>query len=200
MVDYGRLMIHDPSFEGKLSDKDKRALDSIKDSLVKIFVNHTILNEADISDYMLKETWFNATDAKDYGFIDEIVATKRTLMIEEGVSVNALYELTNQFLKPKPKTNKMDKITNHFGLSNEATQEDVLSKITTLEAEKTQKEKELSDEIASKNEEIEALKAKIAENHVETAINEGKFKADKKAEEFILVKIYEFLNKLENGN
>ena len=73
MVDFGKLMIHNPSGSSDPDNKEQNALDSLKDSLLVIFKNRTNKSKTELSDIMDNETWLNAKDALSGGFIDEIV-------------------------------------------------------------------------------------------------------------------------------
>ena len=59
MVDFGKLMIHNPSGSKDPDEKEQNALDSLKDSLLVIFKNRTNKSKAELSDIMDSETWLN---------------------------------------------------------------------------------------------------------------------------------------------
>lgn len=70
------LMIHNVSGVafGNVDDLERYAAQArkINNQLVSFYANKTGLKEADIQDMMNKETWMNATEAKEKGFIDSI--------------------------------------------------------------------------------------------------------------------------------
>ena len=76
MAENGSFMIHDPwtLAGGNAEDLRKQAdeLDHIKGSLVTTYKAKTELSEDKISDFMIKETWFNAEEALQHGFIDSV--------------------------------------------------------------------------------------------------------------------------------
>lgn len=80
MYDYSRLMIHDPYFVGKetekLTDKEKNALSYFKSSLQTI-LSRRGKKQKEIGELMTKETWFDAENAKEMGLIDGIIPTSR---------------------------------------------------------------------------------------------------------------------------
>lgn len=76
MVDFGKLMIHNPSGSSDPNENEQNALDSLKDSLLTIFKNRTKKSKSELSDIMDNETWLNAKDALNGGFIDEIVSDR----------------------------------------------------------------------------------------------------------------------------
>ena len=47
-------------------------LDKIKDSIIETYLSKTNIDKETLSNLMDNETWLNAEEAKEYGFIDEI--------------------------------------------------------------------------------------------------------------------------------
>lgn len=80
MYDYSKLMIHDPFYSGKstakLSDKDRRALDQVTDSL-RTILSRRGKDKTEIAKLMQSETWFGADEARRAGLADGIISTKR---------------------------------------------------------------------------------------------------------------------------
>lgn len=70
------LMIHNASGVafGNVDDLERYAATArkINNQIVSFYANKTGMKEADIQDMMNKETWMNATEAKEKGFIDSI--------------------------------------------------------------------------------------------------------------------------------
>ena len=143
MQDFAKLMIHDPFFVGvgkeKLSAKDKKALDSITDTLRTILSRRGIGKEK-IAKLMRDETWFSADEAKTAGLADEVVTTPRK---EEWGNLS-VSELLNRVMNEyKPNTKKdMKEIAKALGLSENATEQQILDAIKSKE--KTWKEREQS--------------------------------------------------------
>lgn len=72
------MMIHDPmgATIGDADEHRKQAevLDKLKDTIVGMYKDRSGRPENQVRDWMTAETWFDATEAKDCGFIDEILA------------------------------------------------------------------------------------------------------------------------------
>ena len=98
MQDTGYFMIHDPSMVawGTIDDI-KQALDllkTIKSGLVDVYQARTKLETEKLSRMMSDETWLTANEAKELGFVDEVIGTtsKKSLANLAGKSaiVNAV--------------------------------------------------------------------------------------------------------------
>ena len=70
------FMIHNPWTlaygEKKDLEKTTDMLDKIKDSIIETYLSKTNIDKEKLSELMDNETWLNAEEAKEYGFIDEI--------------------------------------------------------------------------------------------------------------------------------
>lgn len=135
MVDYGRLMIHDPSFndKSKLSDKEIRALENIRSMLVSIFEKRAGKDEAWLDKIMSDETWFTAKEAKKEGFINNIVKTGK----KNSYDSLSVAELLNKVSIENQNTDMEDfkKIAVKIGLPETATLEEVIAKLEEMEKE-----------------------------------------------------------------
>ena len=201
IVDFGRIMIHDPHFNKPSEDvnaKDAEVLAGIKDSLVKIFTNNTKKTADEVSAIMSNESWYNAEDAKAEGFVDEILQTARIKELA-AASVSEVYnaikmadELPKEKTINQPKKEQMDNLKTHFKLGADATEADVLAKIADLETQAdalktanealTQDKEQLESEKETLDKAVDQLKANIADLTVSAAIKEGKVSAkDKEA-------------------
>jgi ATP-dependent Clp endopeptidase proteolytic subunit ClpP len=72
------IMIHDPTVMliGSAKDLRKEAdlLDGLKENIIKAYQYHvTSLSKDELWNLMQETTWLNATDAKEYGFVDEVI-------------------------------------------------------------------------------------------------------------------------------
>ena len=199
ITDFGRLMIHDPSFSGANKDpKAQKALDTIKASLVTILTNNSALDEGEIFDLMTAETWFNAEEAVAYGFADEETTTKREEVIQD-LALDEIQNIANELFAPITENNnqiknKMIEVINHLGLNEEATSEETLEAVKALENkvneaeaalilsndDNEQKVNELKETITNSTEEVEALTNEVATMVVENAIAAGKFSKENK--------------------
>jgi len=76
-----RIMIHQPSagFQGQATDIEIHAKEilNLKERLNKIYSKHTNKNEEEIKRALERDKFLTATEAKDFGLIDEVVE-KRT--------------------------------------------------------------------------------------------------------------------------
>ena len=79
MVDFGRIMVHDPSLSNvdDMDEKQRNALNSIREMLIDIFDKNTNIDRAEIDTIMSTETWFDSITALSRGMIDEIISTDR---------------------------------------------------------------------------------------------------------------------------
>ena len=70
----GCIMIHNPSCgvngDSAELDKAKKALESIKNSLVEVYANRTKLSRQKIAELMTQETWFSSAESIKFGFAD----------------------------------------------------------------------------------------------------------------------------------
>jgi ATP-dependent Clp protease protease subunit len=200
IMDYGKIMIHNPFNANGADASQEEALLSIKDILSTILESNSKIDKNSISAYMDKETWFDALSAVEYGFADSVINTKRKqnnggAVVQKNAFTpySELVEMANNF-KPKPKTG-MKKVTNFLKLNEEANEDLVLSaiqdKVTALEAKEADL-LEVQNKLSAKESELEALKAEKAAleatnkimldekavSIVRNAIKEGKFKQE----------------------
>lgn len=103
------LMIHN-AWGGAMGDAEELrsvadTMDKLQDSIVNIYEKRTGIVEADIRDMMSAETWMNAADALEHGFIDTI---------SDAVNVAAKADLFNKHFKTMPvnKQSGIEKIEN----------------------------------------------------------------------------------------
>lgn len=84
MHESGLLMVHLPtvgSAGGNAAELAKLivAIEKATDQIVQMYVKKTGKSEKVIRDLMEKETWFTADEAKDFGFVDEVLTEKPRL-------------------------------------------------------------------------------------------------------------------------
>lgn len=205
MVDFGRIMVHDPSFSdsGSMDEKQKNALDSIRQMLIDIFDKNTDIGRDEIENIMSTETWFDAITALSRGMIDEIINTERNVEnVFEGVTeiagmVNRANSIHQQLSNKN--NNNMKVIKNHLSLDEKSDESAIVNaiekietraqtsetKVVELENSLTEKETEIATattEIENKQTEIDGLTKTIATNVVDQAIAIGKFGKDKRDE------------------
>ncbi len=160
MADFGTLMLHNPS-----GGNDTAVLDLVKDTLVTIFEQRTKLTAEEISVMMDKETWLGANEALSMGLVDEVVTSVKKYKVSKSESLSNMAIIYNKIIN-KP---NMEKIQNVLKLSNEASEETIVSAIE----EKDIKNAELQAE-------VDRLKAIVDAN--EAKENEAKELAAKELE------------------
>lgn len=176
MSDFGRLMIHDPSF-GKpmelLNEKQRTALNSFRDQLVTILTNNSKLTADEISNIMSAETWFTSQQTIENGLSDEIFSTGRAF--NEVTTPDEILEIANSmFNNKKPK--KMELIKNHFGFDAKVDEQTIVNKVVEIETALTDAKNQIStletEKIELQNKIKESNDA-IAVESVENAIKSG---------------------------
>ena len=131
MQDYAKLMIHDPYFVGKgterMSDRDKKCLANVTDTLRTILSRRGCQKDK-VAKLMSDETWFSADEAKAAGLVDEVVSTPR----KQELGSLAAPELLNLiFLEDQHKKQfvKMKEIAKSLGLPETATEQQIIDAI-----------------------------------------------------------------------
>lgn len=122
------IMIHNPSTfswgDEKEMERRKNQLEMIKKSIVQAYVDRTGLDENEIVSMMDDETWMNAEDAKEKGFVDEVIEE-----IEEKNHV-AVYTNYIEIGNINKGNNKMNAASlNFLGLQKDADQASIDNKI-----------------------------------------------------------------------
>lgn len=169
MMDYGMLMLHNPS-----GGDNKEVLDIIKTTLVTIFKNRTTLDEEVVNSMMDKETWLDASESLKFGLIDEIVSSGKKIKVQKTDSLKNMALIYNKLLT---KENKMEKVINALNLTADASEESVVNVFNSL-----------NEKVSTLEKENEALKLAAIENKkIIDAIEE-----EKKASE--AAKIEEMVN------
>ncbi len=101
MQDSAFFMIHDPStIVWGTIEEIKSALDllkKLKDGIIESYQSKTQLKHEDLAKMMSAETWMTAQEAKDYGFIDEIITSsiKKSKAKINAAFMNALRNYRN---------------------------------------------------------------------------------------------------------
>lgn len=80
MMDYAKMMIHDPYFvdtdSQTMNAKQRKVIARLTDMLRQVLVRRG-MDEATMSKLMREETWFSAEEAKNAGLCDEITSSAR---------------------------------------------------------------------------------------------------------------------------
>jgi len=162
-ADFSLLMIHEPSIgwetiETTRDDKTKRGLLAIRDQLSTIIQNRSGKTKEEVDSIMNKETWYTAAECINNGFIDDIVEYAKKPKISNEMSIDEMINTVSNFHNSNnQKSNKMDKLINHFSLESEATIEDVLAKVQEIEANN----EEISNKLAEKETQNNELQEKV---------------------------------------
>lgn len=165
MVKGGRMMIHEASnaIFGNAEDfaRNAKLLDEVSDEIADIYAGRTKSPKDEMRSMMRKETWMGANEAKDRGFIDEVMGAKFDTA-KKGKSMNildrltspasaeALAEIDNLKAEVSNRENEVAELTNKVSVAESALQE-----AATATAE-------LRNSIATAQAEIETLKAEVA--------------------------------------
>lgn len=205
--DFSKLMLHEPSMWGETIDtiedtKARNLLIAFKSSFVSIIKTKTGKVIKDIEELLHNETVYSAKEAKSEGFIDEIIKLKADTQFQfNNLTTEQLLSAVAQI------NNNMDAkdlklVTSHLGLNIDADARSILDKIKEMESkivdfDKLKTElKEIKVKLAEADEKIKTMKTenedlktkeadankKLAEEIVNKAIEDGKFKEDKKDE------------------
>lgn len=147
IMDFGTLMIHDPSQMGDKSANTENdpMLAQIKASLVKIISGKGKQDPADVAMMMKKETWMNAIQAKRKGFVDEIVSSSRISKTGDSAKITKMGDtknlwdlvkvynsIINEEVQTEEKPKSMKKIALIYNLVADASEDAI-----ALEAQKT---------------------------------------------------------------
>ena len=163
MVDYGKLMLHNPTGSSNPDDKEKEAIKSLRDSLIVILKNRTGKSKKELSAIMDAETWLSPAEALEGGFIDEIVSTKH---LEKKKKRQAVAEITNilQSITNTSKTEKMKELCKYLNLSEDASEQAILEAVRKINDKLTESEGSLETrdtELSDANKKIEAHETTI---------------------------------------
>jgi len=208
MLDFSKVMIHNVTGSENPDENEKKAINALQDSLVTILTNRTKKNKKDIIEMMNIETWLNAKEALEAGFIDEIVSSKHLEKKKKKSNRQPIMEIVNMLnLNQKPE--KMKNLCKYLNLSEDASEESILEAVKKINTELKEVKSTLAtkeSELTKANETIEnqknsikkfeenqtELNKKLVEETVKTATKDGKF--DEKDEKDLVDK---FENNLE---
>lgn len=190
MQDYAKLMIHDPFYSGrstaKLSQKEVKALDSIKDSL-RTVLSRRGCDKDKIASLMEEETWFSAEEAKAAGLIDEVISTPRKEEFKSLTITELMDRLINEY-KPKKSFN-MNEIAKALGLPEDVTEAQIIAAI-----------KEKNNSLAEmQNSLVDHYLTLGVKNGVVTEKNKEKMQRLAKADFSLFAEMMEAIEKEEEG-
>lgn len=121
----GQIMIHNVDMgaggDYHAMDKASEILQKANQSLSKAYQLKTGLGQDDILEKMDQETWLTADEAKELGFVDEIMfeETERPRMVASGLDDMLPEKLINSISKLKNQSFDIDKLQNLIDVSVE---------------------------------------------------------------------------------
>ena len=205
--DFGSIMIHSPSDSEHEDDEEtKKAVKAMRDQLLIILTNRTGLKKERIEKMMNEVTWLNAKQAKNFGFVDEIISTARKIKNIAAMGDASAADLHRKYTEilnqidpdepvpvpvPGPKsTIKMKNIKNTLKLDESVDEtvvndkvKEVVNEVKTLKGDVKDKDEEI-EKLKKANvemqEKVSSVEDKAAIDYVENAIKEGKLKKDDK--------------------
>ena len=165
------FMIHNPiTFaygNNQEMQKTVKMLDKVKNSIIETYLNKTKTDKETLSELMDNETWMNAEEAKEYGFIDEILDENvEKEVIENKLIINNMAFDISKFKNFKEKKIQEPRVIN-ISVNSTGSPEEIADKFRNiLNSTENQKNK-------GGNMTLEELKNKFPElcNQI---FNEGK--------------------------
>lgn len=111
------FMVHNPITFAYGNNQDMKKtvemLDKVKDSIIETYLNKTKTDKETLSELMDNETWMNAEEAKEYGFIDEILDENvEKEVIENKLIINNMAFDISRFKNFKEKKNQDPRVIN----------------------------------------------------------------------------------------
>mgnify|MGYP000866245382 FL=1 len=187
------FMIHNPSTiaMGDSEEMRKQAdvLEKYKNSIMETYLQKVNIDKEKLSELMDNETWLNAEEALEYGFIDEITENTDIQVVENKVISNNMVFNMAEF-----KNFNVDKnIKNNGKGSGKMTKDEIKAQFPDIYAEIVNEGKEIGvKEERTRIQEIENL----GYNH--EVVNKAKFEEPKNARDLALEIVS--LMKQENQN
>jgi len=184
------FMIHNPMTMawGNQNDfkKVQDNLEHVRDLIMSAYTSKTGKSENQIKQWMDDETWFNADQALEAGFIDNIIDKESPVKNTE----NSFQEFYNLITKPKQSEGIMNLKTQLIALlvlAAAATEEAIMTAVTKL--------KEAADKVPGLEDMVADYKAKLTTAETEAATVKAELKNSNKA---LAEKTLELLNSTAN--
>lgn len=161
MFDFSNVMVHNVSGSENPDENEQKAINALQDSLVTILTNRTSKSKTEITEMMNAETWLNAKEALEAGFIDEIISTKhKETKKRKQQSKLEIVNILNHNQKPE----KMKTLCKYLDLSEDASESAILDAIKKINSDLTDVKEELGTEktaLVKANETIDNQKTTI---------------------------------------
>ena len=111
------FMVHNPfavaSGDSQVMKKTAKILDKMKNSIIETYLSKAKVDKETLSRLMNNETWMNAEEAKEYGFIDEILDENvEKEVIENKLIINNMAFDISRFKNFKEKKNREPRVIN----------------------------------------------------------------------------------------
>ena len=164
MAENGMMMVHNPQggIAGESKDLRKRAdvMDKIKENMANVYSARTGVDAETVNGLMDDETWMNAAEALDFGFIDSItgeieLAASFDLAKFDNIPSHVLAMFVKEPLVEKQVTNKPSAVADPTKVDNTMTEEE--KKAAAAKAKVDAKAKLDADAIVAKQAAEEAL-------------------------------------------
>lgn len=106
MQDSAMFMIHDPAIMVMGTVETLKtaieALKATKEAIILAYESHSDLNAEQIARMMTAETWMNASEAQEYGFVDEIIRVNANKESLRGLRNAALLNVLSNYVNVPP--------------------------------------------------------------------------------------------------
>lgn len=139
MNDYAKVMIHSPYYVDEngdvvknLSEKAKKGLNSLKEILSNLLQKRGITADR-VAELMKTDSWFGAEEALTEKLVDEIVTTGRKTELAALEPMKLVAQIKSEFIVEPKNVKSMKKIAAKFGLAEDATEDQILAKMTEQE-------------------------------------------------------------------
>lgn len=205
--DFSLGVIHNPSLNGmSLEDmpegKDKEETLKFKKSLIDIYVNNTKLTRSEATALMNEDVLLSSKELKEKGLIDNIIPSKMKPIISKNMAYSDIMNVCSNIeefinhlsnekdLNTNKNNQKMSNLTRFYNLSDEATEDSILSEakkqrselelvknqVKALKEDDEKKDKEIAD-LKSEN---DTYKNEAIETYVDSVIETGRFLKENK--------------------
>lgn len=130
------FMVHNPITFAYGNNQDMKKtvemLDKVKDSIIETYLNKTKTDKETLSELMDNETWMNAEEAKEYGFIDEILDENvEKEVIENKLIINNMAFDISRFKNFKEKKNREPRVIN-ISVNSTGSPEEIADKFRNI--------------------------------------------------------------------
>lgn len=130
MVDFAKVMVHNVSGSKDPDENEQKAIDALQDAITIILTNRTKKGKKALTEMMNVETWLNAKQAKEMGFVDEIISSKASKKNTNRLPAMEIMNILNNV--PTPNTNNMKTVLAFLGLDENASETAALAAVTKI--------------------------------------------------------------------